>query len=366
MYAILATAIEVKEEVKEHSIISKQNLKMGTDSLTISTETNAIVKESITMEREHFGMSKKILRLVQNRQRGEVVQSDGGRLGPNESKLGDSGARRGVALNRVKKFFGNDPRPAIRFRELQNLFVKDTFRWLDEEDSYKSFIEEDNHFLWVYGGPGLGKSCLAYAIIERLGKLVEDSPRTSIAYYFFREELGEDNLMAMLSSTAIMTAVSDRKYREEAAAEIAHGTWIPDDDDGTLVWADFFATKFPKDSEAKLFLVLDGLDEVDADGRAKLFNLLQQIREDELNIQVIITSRPGLESAICILEPVRIEITKAKISQKSGDLWRIIMARCKTLPRLKRLKSLLWKEIAVRLRKQADSKIKCNTTSYPR
>ena len=111
----------------------------------------------------------------------------------------------------------------------------------------------------------------------------------------------------MLGSTVIELARLDGKYRDEAAADILWGGYNFEEDDGSQIWARFFASKYPKDSEARLFLLLDGLDEAEADGRAKLIEILRQIRRDDLNIQVVLSSRPDIESTIQVLQPATVE-----------------------------------------------------------
>jgi hypothetical protein len=69
-------------------------------------------------------------------------------------------------------------------------------------------------------------------------------------------------------------------------------------------------------------------------GGQKLLGFLQQIWKDAMNIQVILTVRPDMNSDVEILQPLKIEVTKQKLSERSGDLWRIIIAWCKALSKL--------------------------------
>jgi hypothetical protein len=57
------------------------------------------------------------------------------------------------------------------------------------------------------------------------------------------------------------------------------------------------------------------------------------------------------------LLPSILDITREKISKRGGDLWKIIMKRCKTLSKLKRLPKPAWRNIGVKLRLKADSTI---------
>jgi hypothetical protein len=50
-------------------------------------------------------------------------------------------------------------------------------------------------------------------------------------------------------------------------------------------------------------------------------------------------------------------MTREKISTKGGDLWKIIMKRCRTLPKLKRLNKQVIRKIGAKLRLKADSEM---------
>jgi hypothetical protein len=154
-----------------------------------------------------------------------------------------------------------------------------------------------------------------------LGESFENQSRTSVAYFFFKEEHEElRSVKNMLSSIVIQVAVADERYRNEVAADlICNGEYF-DDGDGSQIWDRFFVKKFSKDSDAKLFLGIDGTDEADPDERAKLLGFLQQISKNSMNVQVVLTGRPDMNSDVEILQPLKIEATKQKLSERSGDL----------------------------------------------
>lgn len=344
MYATLKTTMEIKSDAKEATVISKQTLKLTTENLMINTENSIGIKEIIMVQ-------NKVLRLVQ----------DGQKEAANPDKLNDSGAKKGAALNLIKNFFSGPIDPVVPFLDIQNSFVKDTFTWLDAEEGYQSLIAGTAPLIWVCGERGLGKSYLTYSIIERLEKVVHNEPRTSIAYFFYNGLYeGFHRPKLMLGSTIAMISEFDIKYREEAAAEVVQckDELLKEEDDGSKAWKKFFAEKYPRGSDARLILVLNGLDKVQPDHRATLLGYFQQIRQAGLKIQVVFTGRSDLEPSIKSLDPVKIEVTKEKVSQKSGDLWRFAMARFKSLPKLRRVPLRLRKKIAAKLRQEADSGIK--------
>lgn len=355
-FATLAATIEIKSDVKELTILQKQSLKVGKETFSVSSETNILVKEDAKVGRETNVMAKKLLSLYEkDLDRRERDEKDDGKGGLNKSNLKDSGSKRSAALNQVRKSFFTTAKPEIHFLDIQSSFVKRTFSWVDTEAGYEPFKDRDSTFLWIHGLPGSGKSVLAYTIIEKLQKAFQSDTRTSVAYFFFKEEHGElRSVKDMLFSTVVQIATVDGRYRDEVAADLKSNK---NDfaDDWLQLWTRFFASRYPEDGDAKLYLILDGLDEVDSKDRAKLFDLFKTVKEKKPNIQIVLTSRPDLESDINPLAPAKIELTMSKMSTRSGDLWRIIIARCKELPKLRRLKFPVWKRIALKLREKADS-----------
>lgn len=356
MFATLSATMEAKSDVKDLSVITKQNFKVSVEILSVTEQNLSVNIDTNATAKEGAAASKELLKMWQEQKKRErEAQKDDATRGSNKPK--DSGAKKSATLNQVKRSFASRAEPVVQFRDIESSFVKGTFRWIELEKSYKSFLDDDPYYLWIYGRRGLGKSYLAYSIILRLAESFGNRSRTAIAYFFFKEELEElRSVNNMLSSIIIQMAVADEKYRNEIAADLVRNGDVSNDDNGSQIWERFFVKKYSKDSDAKLFLVIDGLDEADADSRELLLKLLQQIRKDELNIRVVLTGRPEMNTDVEQLKPLMIEITKPKLSEKSGDLWHIIMARCKTLSKLRRLQPTMRKKIAFKLRHQADSK----------
>lgn len=326
-------------------------MALGVETLAISTETSLGVKEGVRI-------SQRILRAVERNNRDDP-QADV-KLGSAAGRLRDSGAKKTVALTWIKSKFAMRFDPSMQFKEIEFLYVKDTFNWLSDEKGYESFKEGDTPFLWVCGAPGMGKSFMAYWIIKQLQNFCRAESTTTVAYFFFQEE-HEDrrSVEVMLRSLIIQMAQANGAYCAEAASQLRRdeASGFYDDYEEPQLWAKYFAARYSKDSSSRVILVLDGIDEVGAADQSKLVDMLLQIRKDELNIQVVLTGRPNIAPTIKVFEPDTIEVTKAKVTKKSGDLWKIILARCKKLPKLKRLRPQLWKTIAIKLKQKADSMI---------
>jgi DNA replication protein DnaC len=280
MFATLATVIETKSEVKDLTVMTMQSLKVGTQTLSVSMETNVMMKSTSSTARDTFVMVKKLKEMMKK----DEARKETEKVGGAKNKAKDSGAKKNAALNEIKRAFVSAAEPAIQLRDIQTSFVLGTFSWIAEEQSFKDFMDDDSStpFLWIHGPPGIGKSCLAYSIIKKLWDATANDQKSSVSYFFFNEEIEPlRSVKAMLSTAIIQTAIANGKYRDEAAAELNRWAWS---DDLHQLWDRYFAAMYPKDSDRKLFMVLDGLDEADDDERATIFEILTQIRKDELNM----------------------------------------------------------------------------------
>lgn len=362
MYVTLATVIETKSDVKDLTAISLQSLKVTNQTLTsvnqnlsVSMETQTMVGEMSAKQGETLTAMKRFertqRRMLEN-QEGKKEVKDAGK-----GKSRDSGAKKKTALNLVKTTFATSAEPATQLKEIQSSFVQGSFTWALEEDSLKTFMDNESPLLWIYGPPGIGKSSMASLIIGKLLESTTRDARSSVAYYFFTEEHEElRSARNMLSAAVIQTAIGDEKYLDEVAHDLK--TRGADVSELRGIWDRFFVEKYPKDSDQRLFIVLDGLDEADEKDRNEILQLFKQIKQDELNIQIAFTSRTieQIHDAAIQLQVSKIEITREKISLRGGDLWKIIMKRCKTYPKLRRLPKSAVRKIGMKLRLKADSK----------
>ncbi|KAF8860934.1 hypothetical protein BDZ45DRAFT_293513 [Acephala macrosclerotiorum] len=361
MFATLATVMETKSDVKDLVGISLQSLKVGTQTLSITSQNLSVSLETQSMV---GGLSLKagdtltaIKRLERKMMQRDESGQDGEKTGAGGRKVKDAGAKKNAALNLVKTKFASPAEPAIQLREIASAFVPGTFGWVFEEEGFKNFMDRESSLLWVSGPPGIGKSCVAHLIIGKLLESTASDARQSVAYFFYREEHEElRSTKNMLKAAVIQTAIGDGKYRDEVIAELKKKG---DSFDESLedIWGSFFAERYPKDADQKLYIVLDGLDEADEEDQKTTLDLLNRIKKDELSIQIVFTSRPAkeIQDAVADLQPSKVEMTKEKISVRGGDLWKIIMKRCKTLSKLKRLQKPAWRKIGMKLRLKADS-----------
>lgn len=273
----------------------------------------------------------------------------------------DVGDKRYAALDSIRQyfsqsghFFGWDSarmQNKAQVQEIRANFVPGTCTWfLSDDVHFKAWTKGEYPILWMNGSDGVGKSFIAYAAAEALSKTFDDQERKSVAYFYFRETYA--NLRSAkygLASVAWQIADSDSKYCEQVAVNLKREIDSDSNDEG--LWKRFFADRYPANSDGRLFLILDGLDELDEKERERLLKSLAQITEDHLNISVFLTSRPELRPVLEPLNPVVIEVTRTKLS---SDITQLIKARCKSLPRLHKFPRRVQARIMKKVKSKAD------------
>ncbi|PVH82345.1 hypothetical protein DL98DRAFT_570587 [Cadophora sp. DSE1049] len=354
MFATLATVMETKTDVKELAIISMQSLKVGTRSLEVGIETQSMVQNVSVAQGESLDILKKMQRILKKE---ELKKQNEMERAANQTK--DPGAKKTAALYLIKTVFAVPGERALILQEVQKTFVEGTFAWIPEESSYQTFLEGDSPFLWIHGPPGIGKSHAAYSIIGNLLEFTKDEPRTSVAYYLFKEDNDVfRQAKNMFQAAAIQIAMSDLKYRDEMAAELKRMDLSDCQGlENYEIWRPFFAERYPKDGDQKLFLVLDGLDEMSSEDCESLLGLFTSVKVEELAIQIVFTSRQttAVSEALEPLQPSEIEITSSKICEPGGDLWKVVIENCKRFPKLERLRKRIVKTVAMELLQKADT-----------
>ncbi len=118
-------------------------------------------------------------------------------------------------------------------------------------------------------------------------------------------------------------------------------------------WVTFMRSQFLQDSNRRLILILDGVDECEKGGLLQLVTFFSRAKSLACRIQVIMTSGPEIATKLARLATQTIELTEEKIAP---DLRRFASFQVQTLSRIPKLRSNIRRSIVSRVSKQANCK----------
>lgn len=251
-----------------------------------------------------------------------------------DEKAKDSNA---TDISCIEEYFATHTDAKTDYDKIGRSILEGTAGWVLEEKSYKAWFEEDTPFLWISGFPGSGKSHLAYFVAKNLLESTRSSTRTSVAYFFFKSVREETrSVKNAFCSVVVQIALADDTYRKQVASELnkAH----IDRDKASLelefLWGRFLKEQYSKTSRGRLYLVLDGLDEADADERMALLGLLADIPKYELQIQVLLLGRPELDTDLSLVGGVHPSVIHVSSTKNAEDIKKFINTQYDRSPRL--------------------------------
>ncbi|KAH7113132.1 hypothetical protein B0J13DRAFT_657304 [Dactylonectria estremocensis] len=259
----------------------------------------------------------------------------------------DAVTGKSVALNIAKQFFGTPPSPLAKFKELRRSFVPGTDSWLYEHKEYQEWQDGETSFLWITGEPGLGKTHLAYSIIESLRAKTNNDPQASVAYYFF-QEANEPfrSVKSALRSIGLQIVTQNHKLRETLASgvdDMCCATW-------TLfnIWCWTIDQLYQEESNDQLFLVIDSLEQANHDQADDLLVFMELAVDYKRKIKVVFTGNDS--ELLSIWRKYRVNKHLATISidpsTARGGMQRLLDSRFESLPRLSRFSDYMKAEVA--------------------
>ncbi|EUC28300.1 hypothetical protein COCCADRAFT_30414 [Bipolaris zeicola 26-R-13] len=274
---------------------------------------------------------------------------------------GDSGDRKFQALREIKKFLTENytifpswtdahKENLAQDEDMRDSQVKHTAKWLNEHPDFKTWAEGGNSLLWIRGDEGIGKSFLAFSAVQGLRALRNE--KNSFAYFYFKEEHPYlQSVQNAFASAALQIAESNNKYAEQVAANIRDNAAQSED---ISTWERFFISMFPgkEKSDSRLFLVLDGLDEAHIQQGGIMTEFLSDLRLENANVSVLLTSRPEEKPIIQLFDPSVIDVTKQEIKP---DIKALVKSRLHSLPRVRKFSHAVKRAITRKVVKQADS-----------
>lgn len=255
--------------------------------------------------------------------------------------------------------------PSGRSDEMYHAFkrnrVPNTAVWIRDESIFKAWLGGEESAIWISGNPGAGKSYIATNVITDLMATYRrgygDTSDISIGYFFFKD----DNP----SSRSFHQGLRDIAYAisQENRAYAKHILSMCDssEDISTTykVWQKLFMSFFvegstAEQSERKIFIVLDGLDESFKNERLEFLELVGDIGQSG-RLRLAMFGRPEVIDDIeQYFEVPTIHVTAETNSQ---DISRYVRNTISKSVYLKRASKALLNEIIYELSMKAQGMV---------
>lgn len=220
--------------------------------------------------------------------------------------------------------------------------------WLQNEEFFGCWMQHRAPILWIFGGPGSGKTMLSTWLISLLHDQFEtDSKKhtgTSIGYFFIKENVEDlrnpNNIFKTMAWQIQQTDVGFRNHAARAC-EFDHKVVRAED-----TWENLFLEYYqgPLGDGRRAVLVIDGLDEASIDVQRRILHLMKdyvsRVRSGMPHrIQFAVfgrsTLRPELKRAKLDREEKIIEVSPSKNHQ---DMSNYITNRVKELDIVKAMR----------------------------
>ena len=193
---------------------------------------------------------------------------------------------------------------SVRSRaDFQRTTMASTGSWLINDLTFISWINRKYPLVWICGGPGTGKSHLSYKAIEKLESVyppdTNSAHKVSVAYFYIEENDPDlTELASIFKSIAYQISDMNVSYRQHLAKFMhEHRQFASPIELWKGIFIDFFADS---NTDGSAMIVLDGLDEAQADTVQLLFDFFEDIdfSSTPSRLSFLIFSRPEVHERI--------------------------------------------------------------------
>jgi hypothetical protein len=187
-----------------------------------------------------------------------------------------------------------DPRhDMIRIEQTKDRLLEGSCNWIFDRSDFVNWLEGDSCSLyWIKGGPGKGKTMLLIGIIRRM---LDRSPHGLLPIFFCQNaDPNLNNGTAILRGLIYQLAVqakSARSYIREAYD--TRGQSLFDDANAFFALSKIFLQMLEHPGLPKVYIILDALDECEADLDPLLALLTESVCCSKL--RCLVSSRPRSE-----------------------------------------------------------------------
>lgn len=223
--------------------------------------------------------------------------------------------------------------------------------WLQKEEFFEVWMQHQAPILWVFGGPGAGKTMLSTWLITTLNKQFEaksemtSGAATHVGYFFVKENV-EDlrNPNILFKTMAWQIQQTDPLFRRHAANVCGFNRKTAGAED---TWENLFLEFYQgfQGQDRRAVLIIDGLDEAEIHTQRRILRLMKdyvsRIRAGQpARIQFAVfgrlTLRPELERIQLDREEKIIEVSSVKNYE---DMENYITNRVKNLTIVRMMRS---------------------------
>ncbi|KFY28683.1 hypothetical protein V491_00343 [Pseudogymnoascus sp. VKM F-3775] len=185
-----------------------------------------------------------------------------------------------------------------RLKENKDKLLHKSIDWILQDPQYISWKDGDDVcLLWIKGGAGKGKTMISIGLIERFSLPQDES--TVVTYFFCQNADYELKTLEAIIKGLILQLVNQQKYLKESLRRRWDTINERFDEDVTswrTLW-NIFLEMLHQCKCARVYVIVDALDECQDDGMADLLKLIVRTGLDQPSkIKWLLTSRP-LDSA---------------------------------------------------------------------
>ncbi|KAF2218480.1 hypothetical protein BDZ85DRAFT_253528 [Elsinoe ampelina] len=234
----------------------------------------------------------------------------------------------------------NPADPSVNYNKAKEDHHPGTGRWLLDHQAFRTWFSTPGNLLWLYGGPGVGKSVLCSVVIDWL--FASDIDQRRIAYFYFHfadsgKQALEDAIRSLIWQLSVASRANMDSF-EHLWQSCKNGQYQP-----SLESLNQTLTQMLQ-SDGDSWIVLDALDECRSGGGSQTSGVLPWIRsilQATDRVYLLTTSRPTHDLQFNRLNLTcsqsMVEVSSAQVTQ---DIDHFVSSYVRTSESLRRWRAI--------------------------